>query len=140
MSTFTEYTNITYVTEICYKCGCYFAMTKDFRYSCKEKGVSFHCPNGHSQIYTAQTKEEIERDKHETTKRQLQQMRERNKCLVVDLETQKNMTRAQKAAKTKLKKRIHNGVCPCCKRSFQNLRKHMEGQHPDYIEHPNSQS
>ena len=25
-----------------------------------------------------------------------------------------------------------NGVCPCCNRSFENLRNHMHTQHPDY--------
>lgn len=33
---------------------------------------------------------------------------------------------------TKLKKRIANGVCPCCKRSFCNLAAHMKTQHPEY--------
>ena len=28
-------------------------------------------------------------------------------------------------------KRVHNGVCPCCNRSFQNLQKHMKTKHPE---------
>lgn len=24
------------------------------------------------------------------------------------------------------------GVCPCCNRSFTNVRRHMTSQHPDY--------
>ena len=28
-------------------------------------------------------------------------------------------------------KRTRNGVCPCCKRSFTNLRRHMETKHPE---------
>lgn len=35
---------------------------------------------------------------------------------------------------TKTRKRIANGVCPCCHRTFQNLARHMAGQHPAYEE------
>ena len=40
--------------------------------------------------------------------------------------------RAEKGAKTKLKNRIANGVCPCCTRSFQNLQRHIETKHPEF--------
>jgi hypothetical protein len=43
--------------------------------------------------------------------------------------------RAEKAAKTKLKKRIAAGVCPCCNRTFKQLSAHMQRQHPEYA-HP----
>lgn len=44
---------------------------------------------------------------------------------------------ARKGQITKLKKRVAAGVCPCCARTFQNLARHMAGQHPDYA-HPES--
>lgn len=28
--------------------------------------------------------------------------------------------------------RFANGVCPCCNRSFENVARHIRGQHPDY--------
>jgi hypothetical protein len=34
---------------------------------------------------------------------------------------------------TRLKKRVAAGVCPCCNRTFQDLAKHMKGQHPKYV-------
>jgi len=37
-----------------------------------------------------------------------------------------------KAAAARLQKRVANGVCPCCTRSFANLRRHMETTHPEY--------
>lgn len=40
--------------------------------------------------------------------------------------------RAEKAAKTRIKNRIARGVCPCCKRTFQNLAAHMQTQHPGF--------
>lgn len=31
-----------------------------------------------------------------------------------------------------MKNRVANGVCPCCNRHFENLERHMKGQHPDF--------
>ena len=47
----------------------------------------------------------------------------------------KHATRRMAAAKgelTKMKKRVGNGVCPCCNRQFVNLQRHMATQHPGY--------
>ena len=40
---------------------------------------------------------------------------------------------AMRGVNTKLKKRVAAGVCPCCQRSFINLRRHMTTQHADYV-------
>lgn len=39
---------------------------------------------------------------------------------------------ATKGVVTRTKRRISHGVCPCCTRTFQNLREHMRNQHPTY--------
>lgn len=44
-----------------------------------------------------------------------------------------NQLRATKGVVTKIKKRVSKGVCPCCNRSFENLKNHMESQHPEYV-------
>lgn len=36
-----------------------------------------------------------------------------------------------KGALRKVKIRVGRGVCPCCNRSFENLRRHMESKHPE---------
>jgi len=50
------------------------------------------------------------------------------------------VTKRQKAAAkgqlTKTKRRVANGVCPCCNRTFADLSAHMHGQHPEYGEVP----
>lgn len=38
-----------------------------------------------------------------------------------------------KGAIVKLRKRVGAGVCPCCSRSFENLRRHMQTKHPEQI-------
>ena len=40
--------------------------------------------------------------------------------------------KCDKAAKTRLKNRVGKGVCPCCNRSFANLKRHMASQHPEF--------
>jgi DNA repair exonuclease SbcCD ATPase subunit len=39
---------------------------------------------------------------------------------------------AQKAQTTKARKRAAAALCPCCNRSFVQLRRHMETKHPGY--------
>lgn len=34
----------------------------------------------------------------------------------------------------KVKKRVGHGICPCCNRSFEDLRRHMEAKHPGFQE------
>lgn len=41
--------------------------------------------------------------------------------------------RATKGVVTRMKRRLSHGVCPCCTRTFQNLRAHMRHRHPDYV-------
>jgi len=47
------------------------------------------------------------------------------------LQVERNHSKAIRGELTKLKKRVTNGVCPCCHRSFQNLRRHMATKHPN---------
>lgn len=55
-----------------------------------------------------------------------------------DEESQHKSTKRQlgttKAQLTKTKKRVSNGVCPCCNRTFKQLARHMENKHPEYKE------
>lgn len=115
----------------CYKCGVVFGIEASHNNRLLREGGDFHCPNGHIQRYTetacvraekaakrAQELLESERRMHEYTKR--------------DLATTEARRRSEKAAKTKIKNRIAHGVCPCCRRTFQNLAAHMKGQHPDF--------
>jgi hypothetical protein len=37
-----------------------------------------------------------------------------------------------KGALIKQKKRVGNGACPCCKRTFSALARHIKTQHPDF--------
>ncbi len=114
---------ITMVTEICCNCGVPFGLPSDFQEQLRKTKNSFYCPNGHGQSYS-KSKAEILQDKFNAEKieseKRLQEMTDR----MLD-ETNRRM-KAEKQLK-----RVHNGVCPCCNRSFQNLQKHMKTKHPE---------
>lgn len=39
---------------------------------------------------------------------------------------------AAEREKEKLAKRIANGCCPCCRRNFKNLQRHISAKHPEF--------
>jgi len=89
--------------------------------------MGIYCPLGHSHVPKGESRFEKMRKRmvaaeaaHDQTKAELEHTEARR--------------RAEKAAKTRLKNRVAAGVCPCCKRSFQNLRRHIENKHPDFSE------
>lgn len=118
-------------SEICASCGVHFAVPLHFMDKRREDKQSFFCPNGHSLAYSqsevSRLKKELERERQakETERRWREgaQQAERR---------QFKRASAFKAVATKMKRRLSNGVCPCCNRTFQNLMGHMKTQHPKY--------
>jgi hypothetical protein len=102
----------------CYSCGVVFAMTKEHRrfFLDKRDKATFYCPNGHPQCYTGMSDKE-----------KLEQERARHQ------ETLARLNVAE-AKRVQLEKRIKRGVCPCCKRSFTALARHIKTKHPEYAE------
>jgi hypothetical protein len=114
----------------CFNCGTVFGINDNLHRRFRERGDTFYCPNGHSQAYTKSLVEvEKEKAKKEVERLQWELQSKNNRIMFTE-----NQLRATKGAVTKLKKRIANGACPCCKRQFVNLHRHMESQHPDYVE------
>lgn len=126
--TFTE----TLVVQHCYKCHCAFGLSRDhYDRARASSDVNFYCPNGHSQVF-AETEEQklkrrLERKAEDARWYESQLTHTRDQ-----LQATERSLRGHKAAKTRIKNRIAAGVCPCCKRTFQNVARHMEGQHPDF--------
>ena len=105
-------------------CGMTFAVPEHWVKSRREDHANFYCPNGHTLHYSAET--EAER-----LRKQLAQMTSRcDQTQAALRDTSKQLDTVKKNQK-RLKTRISKGVCPCCNRQFQNLRRHMETKHPD---------
>ena len=109
----------------CCVCGCVFGMEHDTYKMHVREHTDWFCPNGHQQHFITESREA-------QLKRQLSHARD---MLLTERNSKnyyKNSARAQKAAKTRLKNRVKNGVCPCCNRTFQNLARHIETKHPEF--------
>jgi hypothetical protein len=119
----TFYEQMTMATEVCCNCGILFAMPHEIKERKRTEGGSFYCPNGHGQHYS---KSEVQRLRDELIREK--SAREQAQALANDLENDK---RNLSCKLDRINKRIKNGVCPCCKRHFNNLQNHMETMHKE---------
>jgi len=117
----------------CCMCGITFAMTKNYYNDRLEDGNGFYCPAGHEQIFTDSEVQKLEREIKWKDK-QLERTQYLLNSAKGMLRYTENSLRSTRGAHTKTKKRIANGVCPCCKRSFRQLARHMHTQHPEFAE------
>lgn len=109
------------VTETCYSCGVLFAMVEDLYDHRLKDGKSFYCPNGHSQAYT-QGKSDAQK---------LREAQIRETALQDQLSAAIRETESANSELLRIRSRIAVGVCPCCNRSFSNVRAHISTQHPE---------
>lgn len=117
---------ITMITVHCCNCGVVFGMPSDLQ----ERFVNdpdkyFYCPNGHRQHYAESREERLRKE----AERKLQN-RENELANVTSLKIQLENQLKKEQRKTK---RLSNGVCPCCNRTFSNLHQHMKKQHPEEV-------
>lgn len=120
---FTQVT--TFEVETCCNCSVQFAMPTQLRDRRLRDHKDFWCPNGHSQRYIGKTEEQLQRERAERAERVAANRAE-------DLRIERISHASTKGKLTKTRKRIANGVCPCCHRSFVNVKRHMESQHPEF--------
>lgn len=127
--------NETLVAKQCGTCGIWFAVPDWHEQEAKKNGPrgGWYCPNGHQRHYT---EGEQERTRMKELERALAAARTQTQWERDQREATERSLRAQKGQVTKLKKRIRNGVCPCCNRSFKNVERHMKSQHPDFVAAP----
>lgn len=123
----------------CHHCHMTYAMTQGFRAARRKDHQTFWCPAGHGAHYPAQSNEERLAKELKDAQAALSRSRAATRAATDQAEAAEKARaraelrrRAAVGSNTKLKNRIANGVCPCCRRSFQDLHKHMAGQHPDY--------
>jgi DNA repair exonuclease SbcCD ATPase subunit len=116
----------------CPVCGVQFAIPEDLLRRAQDREIlRIYCPNGHTMNWDMseadrlreQIKQlEMAKDRVEREKRWAEQGRDHAQ----------RSANAHKGHVTRLKRRVMNGVCPCCNRSFENLARHMRSKHPDF--------
>ena len=110
------------VSQTCISCGVQFAMPEELDNRLRQTHKSFFCPNGHIQNYVGKTEAE-----------KLREELKRKEAEIAGIVDEKYAALHQVQTLEKKLKRVHNGTCPCCKRSFQNLKKHMASKHPELV-------
>lgn len=118
MSIYTEYSE-----KKCPVCGVHYSLDKlfdDYRRKAEknDKDRGWYCPNGHYLVYT-----ESEAD----TQRRRAERAEQEKARLQD------ELRLSQEREKKLNRRAAAALCPCCKRSFSNVSRHIRHMHPDFV-------
>jgi len=115
----------------CGACGVWFGLESSMYRSRRQDGQRFYCPRGcaisWSDFENARLKRELEEQK-----RFAKWADERAESARRERDHQKARAAVYRGHLTRVRRRIGNGVCPCCKRTFKQLAAHMERQHPEY--------
>lgn len=120
----SSYVTLTIMT--CGNCGVEFAMPETMRAEKERDGGSWYCPNGHNRVY-----KETEATKYKRLfEAEQERARKRQEELFAE---QREHEKTQRKVK-KLARRVSAGVCPCCKRTFSQLARHMKAKHSDAAE------
>jgi len=132
METITNYVGNEELVVISCWCGIHHAVPTSLRqvqiddHENRKKVRSIYCPLGHQHIPGGPIETDRLRNiiasKGAHIDRLHAEIRDKNKSLS-----------ATKGVVTRMKSRAANGVCPCCKRSFQNLKRHMTTKHPKFV-------
>lgn len=117
----------------CPTCGVLYAVPERLLDTARDDPDQWwYCCNGHHVHYPGKTEAERLKEK-------LARERERSARLAAERDQAEAERRGQKAAATRarnqrdrLGRRAQAGVCPCCTRTFKQLRRHMASQHPGY--------
>lgn len=114
----------------CGACGVLFAIPKSLDDRNQRTGESWYCPNGHNRVYAQTTEQKLKKQLDEA-KRCAAYFENRLDDEKRSHEATVRSRAAMKGQVTKLKKSVQAGECPCCGKSFPNLKAHM-CTHPDF--------
>ena len=99
----------------CANCCIAFAVPGRFIRDRRDDHGTFYCPRGHHNHFAAASEAEKLRIRLADEERRR-----------VNTETAAQQLRE---SQNQVAKRIANGVCPCCNRTFANLQRHMHTKH-----------
>lgn len=118
----------------CWSCGILYAAPRRFKEErLADISKSFYCPNGHATVFR---KSEVDRlrERLEEEKRKTAWAEQGRDSVQKRLDHTSRSRDVYKGKLHAVKERIKNGVCPCCNRSFVNLKRHMATKHPRFKE------
>lgn len=117
----------------CWRCKEPMWMTQATYQTYKRNLQTFYCTHGHGQRFVEGKSEEQKlRDQLDEERRQRQRAEQRVAQAQDEAQHERNRANGYKGHATRITKRAKAGVCPCCNRSFENLRRHMDTKHPTF--------
>ena len=129
-----EFDKYTLARMECGGCGISYAVPQAWLKDRKRNHETFYCPNGCPRHFPGESDIERERRLREEAERRAEGQRLWRKQAIDRADRAERSAAAYKGHLTRTKRRVGNGVCPCCNRHFKNLADHMAGQHPEYVE------
>lgn len=134
MSTTSTYATIEIVHVICgtQGCGMHFGLERTLYNARRKDGGHFYCPNGHYVNWSDTENDKLRADKLRLEAR-LEHVRNERDDAQKHASVQMGRATRFKNERDRIKTRIANGVCPCCNRSFQNVKRHMTTKHPNFV-------
>jgi hypothetical protein len=143
LQTLTIERKLNLTTETCSSCGTLFAMEETLQKERLADKRSFFCPNGHSLSYVGKSETEKLREQLEAERRARQRIeqdnayqRDQRREAEERAQHERHRANGYKGHATRITKRAKAGVCPCCNRTFQQLARHMQTQHPTFTPMP----
>lgn len=115
---------VHFTQMVCGSCGIPFAVPTNWYVQKKNEKAEFRCPNGCCRVFIG--KSEVEKLKEEIEKVKAASQLENQKLW----EKHMSVLSEKNSLERKLI-RVGKGVCPCCNRSFANLKNHMKQKHPE---------
>lgn len=117
----------------CGACGGTYAINERYRQERQNKGETWHCPYCNCEWgYTGNSDNEKLRRELVAERERLASARRMIESTQAEAEHFRKSRDTMKGLLHREKKRVGNGVCPCCNRSFQNLKAHMKTKHPNH--------
>lgn len=114
-------------------CGHLILMTREHYDACKETGRRWFCTVcGTPRCFTGKTTVDELRGQLAAAK-QREETEKAGRRAAEDRAAAANAAaNKERKATARLRKRIKNGVCPCCHRTVSQLARHMKTKHPDF--------
>lgn len=120
------------IAKMCPCCGVHYGMDAALYTRRANDGGDWYCPNGDI-LHIIEPEVENLRKQLASAQGNLDYYKEYSQRKAAEAEQLSHQVRAQKAAKTRLMRRVTNGVCPCCQRQFANVQRHMASKHPEQV-------
>lgn len=137
MTTITAFTTLSIMS--CPSCGGTYAISESYLTEARDKGAFKHCwtcpyckcERGYGE---SSHQKEVKRlnDELALQTRWKEEAQARRVSAEAEAEHFRKSRDGMKGALRKVTVRVKNGVCPCCTRSFTNLKSHMATKHPQY--------